>query len=327
MGNYVISTLYKKALPLTFSVFLLILGLSSFKHASLAFDGNFALPIEGRWNITIDLDGKEKPAWLDVRHSGLKTLVGYFVASSGSARPVSKINFTDGKFSFSIPPQWEMGNNDLSVEGIVTGPDNISGTISMPDGKKHGFTGQRAPTLKRTTEPVWGSPITLFNGKDLKGWKADGVNQWVAEAGVLRNPKAGANLMTEQNFTDFKLHVEFRYPKGSNSGVYLRGRYEVQVADSKGTGPAYDQLGAVSGFLVPTEMVAKEPGEWQTYDITLVGRLVTVVANGKTIICNAEIPGITGGAIDSKEGDPGPIMFQGDHGPVDFRNIILTPAK
>jgi Domain of Unknown Function (DUF1080) len=287
----------------------------------------FATAIEGRWNITFNEDGKDKPAWLDVRHSGLNTLVGYFVSSSGSARPVSKVNFNEGKFSFSIPPQWEKGNGDLSIEGIVLGPDNISGTIFMPDGKKFAFTGVRAPTLKRSVDPVWGAPITLFNGTDLKGWKADGVNQWVAEAGVLKSSKAGANLMTEQTFSDFKLHVEFRYPKGSNSGVYLRGRYEVQVADSKGTGPAYDQLGAVYGFLVPTEMVAKEPGEWQNYDITLTGRMITVVANGKTIICNAEIPGITGGAIDSKEGDPGPIMFQGDHGPVEFRNIILTPAK
>lgn len=287
----------------------------------------FASPIEGRWNITFNEDGKEKPAWLEVKHSGLKTLVGYFVASSGSARPVSKVNFNTDKFSFSIPPQWEMGVGDLAVEGTVIGPNNISGTIFMPDGKKHSFTGVRAPTLQRTADPVWGTPITLFNGKDLKGWKADGPNQWVADAGILRNPKAGSNLMTEQTFNDFKLHVEFRYPKGSNSGVYLRGRYEVQVADSKGSGAAYDQLGAVYGFLVPTEMVAKEPGEWQTYDITLTGRMITIIANGKMIICNAEIPGITGGALDSKESDPGPIMFQGDHGVVEFRNIILTPAK
>ena len=313
-----------------FSVLSVVLFLMAFDSASAKaniFFDLFASPIEGRWDITFNEDGKMKPAWLEVRHSGISTLIGYFVSSGGSARPVSRVNFNEGKFNFSIPPQWESGKGDLSVEGTVMGPENISGTIFMPDGKKCPFTGVRAPSLTRSGDPVWGAPITLFNGTDLKGWKADGPNQWIAEGGVLKNPKAGANLMTEQSFTDFKLHVEFRYPKGSNSGVYLRGRYEVQVADSKGTGPAYDQLGAVYGFLVPTEMVAKEPGEWQTYDITLTGRLITVVANGKTIICNAEIPGITGGAIDSKEGDPGPIMFQGDHGQVEFRNIILTPAK
>lgn len=123
------------------------------------------------------------------------------------------------------------------------------------------------------------------------------------------------------------MHIEFRYPKESNSGVYLRGRYEVQVSDSKGMPPLKDYLGAIYGFIAPLEMVAKEPGEWQTFDITLVGRLVTLVGNGKQIIYKQEIPGITGGAMDSNEAELGPIMIQGDHGPVEYRNIILTPAK
>ena len=143
----------------------------------------------------------------------------------------------------------------------------------------------------------------------------------------MRSPKSGSNLVTEASFSNFKLHIEFRYPKGSNSGVYLRGRYEVQISDSKGLTPSRDQLGAVYGFITPTEMVAKDPGEWQSYDITLVGRMITLVANGKTIICNQEIPGITGGAIDSKEDAPGPLLIQGDHGPVEFRNILITTAK
>ena len=154
-----------------------------------------------------------------------------------------------------------------------------------------------------------------------------GENQWVAKSGVLSSPHSGANLVTDNTFTDFKLHIEFKIPKGSNSGVYLRGRYEVQVADSKGLEPLKDQLGAIYGFIAPSEMVAKAAGEWQTYDITLVGRMVTVVANGITVICSQEIPGITGGAIDSKEGEPGPLMIQGDHGPVEYRNIMITTAK
>jgi len=101
----------------------------------------------------------------------------------------------------------------------------------------------------------------------------------------------------------------------------------VQVSDSKGKEPLKDEFGAIYGFISPTEQVAKEPGEWQSYDITLVGRIVTVVANGKRIICEQEIPGITGGAIDSKEGEPGPLLIQGDHGPVEYRNILITQAK
>jgi len=125
----------------------------------------------------------------------------------------------------------------------------------------------------------------------------------------------------------FKLHIEFRYPKGSNSGVYLRGRYEVQIEDSKGMEPLNDQLSSIYGFLSPSEMLAKNAGEWQSYDITLVGRMVTVVFNGKKVICSQEIPGITGGALDSREGEPGPIYLQGDHGPIEYRNIRIATAK
>ena len=282
--------------------------------------------IEGRWDITVTIDGKESPSWLEIRHSGSKRLIGHFVGITGSARPISIINFKDGKMSFSIPPQWEEENNDLSVEGTLDG-DKLTGTMITPDGKKHNWSAVRAPSLRREKQPVWGAPVKLFNGKDLKGWKAMGENQWVAESGILRSPKSGANLVTEKNFSDFKLHIEFRYPKGSNSGVYLRGRYEVQVMDSKGSEPLKDNFGGVYGFIAATEMAAKNAGEWQSYDITLVGRMITVVANGKTIICNQEIPGITGGALDSKEGEPGPLLIQGDHGPVEYRNIIITPAK
>jgi hypothetical protein len=147
------------------------------------------------------------------------------------------------------------------------------------------------------------------------------------EDGIMRNPASGSNIMTDQVFNDFKLHIEFRYPKGSNSGVYLRGRYEVQIVDSKGMEPSRDLLGAIYGFIAPTDMMAKDAGEWQSYDVTLIGRLVTLAVNGKTVICNQVIPGITGGALDSSEGEPGPIFIQGDHGTVDFRNILITPAK
>jgi hypothetical protein len=282
--------------------------------------------LEGRWDITIDLAGKQQPSWLEVNHSGTHTLVGQFVGPSGSARPISRVNFSDGKMSFSIPPQWEEGDKDLTVEGTLQG-DNLTGTMNTSDGKTLNWKAVRAPSLRRAKEPAWGSAIHLFNGKDLQGWHATGENQWKAEAGVLRSSKSGSNIVSDGTFTDFKLHLEFRVPKGSNSGVYLRGRYEVQIMDSKGAEPRKDIFSAVYGFLTPSDMMAKEAGEWQSYDITLWGRMITVAANGKTVICNQEIPGITGGALDSNEGEPGPIYFQGDHGPIEFRNIIITPAK
>jgi hypothetical protein len=267
------------------------------------------------------------PSWLEVKLSGLKTLVGYFVAEGGSARPIAEVKYDNGKVSFSIPTQWDMSNNPLVFEGMLQN-DQISGTITTPKGDKYPFTGERAPLLKRSNPPVWGKPIALFNGKDLSGWHMSGKEQqWMVEAGVLKSPKSGSNIITDASFNDFKLHIEFRYPAGSNSGVYLRGRYEVQVEDNYGLEPSSTLFGGIYGFLTPNEMVAKKPGEWQTYDITLIGRRVSVTANGKAIIVDQIIPGITGGALDSKEGEPGPIFLQGDHGPVEYRNIVLTPAK
>jgi hypothetical protein len=285
-----------------------------------------ASKIEGHWDITLVMSGEELPSWLEVQHSGLHTLVGRFVYANGSARPISKVNFNGEKFNFTIPPQWEAETTDLVFEGSVTA-NGLTGTMVYTDGKKYNWTAVRAPSLKRTGEPVWGEPIMLFNGRDLKGWHATGENQWKVVDGVLTSSKSGSNLVTDQTFTDFRLHIEFRYQKGSNSGVYLRGRYEVQIMDSKGMDPWVGYLGAVYGFLTPSEMVAKDPGLWQSYDITLRGRMVTIIGNNKLIISNQEIPGITGGAINSREGEPGPLLLQGDHGPIEFRNIILTPMK
>jgi hypothetical protein len=175
---------------------------------------------------------------------------------------------------------------------------------------------------------VWGAPRALFNGRDLSGWRVDGgPNRWQVINGLLTNTASGGNLVTEGRFTDFRLHVEFRYPPKGNSGIYLRGRHEVQVEDSGDREPESTSLGGVYGFLVPNQRAGKGPGEWQTYDITLVGRRVTVVLNGRTIIADQTIPGITGGALDSDEGAPGPIYLQGDHTAVEYRKVILTPAR
>ena len=281
----------------------------------------------GRWDLTVDVGNKLVPSWLEVKLSGMKTLVGYFVADGGSARPISKVNVNDGKISFSIPPQWDDSDKDMVFEAVLKG-DKLTGTIISSKGQRQTLVGERAPLLKRTSAVTWGEPIIIFNGLNLDGWHASKKkNQWVAENGIMKSPQSGANISTDQKFNDFSLHIEFRYPEGSNSGVYLRGRYEIQVEDNRGQEPLSTFFGGIYGFITPNEMAAKAPGEWQTYDVTLVGRRVTVVANGKKIITDQIIPGITGGALDSKEGEPGPIMLQGDHGPIEYRNIIITPAK
>jgi len=280
----------------------------------------------GRWDLTVQGPKGPYPSWLEVTLSGTRTLVGRFVGGGGSARPISRVDVKEGSIHFAIPPQWEKEANDLVFDAVVTG-DTLEGTLVTPAGERHRLVGRRAPSLRRAGPPAWGHTVDLFNGKDLAGWTTfGGTNQWSAENGVLKNAKSGANLVTTAKYDDFKLHLEVNCPKGSNSGIYLRGRYEVQVEDAVDPEPKSTDLGGVYGFLVPNENASAGAGNWQTFDITLVGRRVTVVLNGKTIIADQTIPGITGGALDSDEGAPGPIYLQGDHGAVTYRNLRITPA-
>ena len=286
-------------------------------------------PVVGRWDLTLTAsDGRRLPSWLEVQVSGNHVLVGRYVSVVGSARPVSRMDWSHDTLRFSIPSQWESGPNDLQLEATLAG-DALSGAVIMPDGTRLPLTGMRAPALRGTRVVRWARPVRLLKGVDLAGWHPlpGGESAWQIVAGVLTNAKAGANLATDASYGDFKLHVEFRYPAGGNSGIYLRGRYEVQIEDPGLGVVASEGLGAIYGFIAPSESAGKNAGEWQTYDITLVGRLLTVVLNGREVICRQNIPGITGGALDSDEGKPGPIFLQGDHGPVEYRNIVLTPAR
>jgi hypothetical protein len=177
-------------------------------------------------------------------------------------------------------------------------------------------------------EPAAKEGRALFNGRDLSGWKLrhpEGKNGWKVVDGVLVNTPPSTDLVTEETFKDFHLHVEYRIPPGSNSGIYLRGRYEIQINDDYGKAVTQHINGAIYGLIPPAENATRPAGEWQTVDATLVGRRVTVILNGKKIIDNQVIEGPTGGALDNREAEPGPIMLQGDHGVVEFRNIGIKP--
>ena len=285
--------------------------------------------IIGRWDLVVKTPDGEYPSWLEVRRSGSTTLVGTFVGRFGSARPISRVEFTHGRVRFAVPPQWESRQDDLLFEGQLEG-EELRGETKDEKGRTLTWIGRPAPALKRERPPNWGEPVALWNGHDLAGWKPrsrKARNGWVAREGALVNAFGGVDLVSERKFTDFKLHAEFRYPKGSNSGIYLRGRYEVQIEDNYGDEPDSHKIGGIYGFLTPSVNAAKRPGEWQTLDIMLVGRVLTIVFNGVRIIDRQTIPGITGGALDSDEGSPGPIMLQGDHGPIAFRRLTLTPGE
>ena len=288
-------------------------------------------PLVGRWDMKVRDGGGEYPSWLEVRQSGFRTFIGAYVGQFGSARSIGNVEWDDasGRFRFVLPPQWEHRTNDIVFTGRFEG-DVLHGETSDDQGKVITWEGRRAPSLTRAQPPKWGKPIALFNGRDLTGWKsrhAGASHGWRVEKGCLTNAVPGNDIVTEAQFTDFKLHAKFRYPAKSNSGIYLRGRYEVQIEDNFGKDTDSHYIGGVYGFLTPRVNAARRADEWQTLDITLVGRVVTVVLNGEPIIERQAIPGITGGAMDSDEDKSGPILIQGDHGPIEFSELTLIPAK
>jgi hypothetical protein len=248
----------------------------------------------------------------------------------GNARPLPSIELTDGHVRFVSPKEEEDRKDDMVFEGKLVAGKTLAGTTTGPDGTPWQWTGRRAPSLHRTRAPEWSKPIQLFNGKDLTGWKMDkpGPATWKVEAGTLVSPGQGPEIISDPKFEDFKLHVEFNCAPESNSGIYLRGRYEVQIEDDSLKEPPSHHTGAIYGFLTPSPEMPRKPGEWQSFDISLIGRSVTIIQNGHTVIHNQEIPGITGGALDSDEELPGPIYLQGsEKGHVAFRNLVITPAK
>ena len=317
-----------RMLALATSMLALCLPLYSARQDSPA-KTNSSQSFVGRWDLTLKMPTGEAPSWLEVTEDNGR-FHARMVSRWGHARPLPKIQIENDHITFVSPKEEEERKDDMVFEGKLT-KGHLAGTTTGPDGTPWQWTGERAPDLKRSGEPHWGKPIKLFNGKDLSGWTPSdpkATAAWTVENGTLVSPGRGPELITNAKFQDFKLHVEFNCAKGSNSGVYLRGRYELQIEDDPEPEAATMRTGGIYGFLAPTPEQPRRPGEWQSYDITLVGRTVTVVQNGQTIIDRQEIPGITGGALDSHEGKPGPIYLQGSEaGHVAFRNITLTPAK
>jgi len=222
----------------------------------------------------------------------------------------------------------------------------LGGMRIQPEGNGIGvnttkFVAKKIPPLPpapNLNEIQYGEPIKLFNGKDLSGWKLvnpDRTNGFKAEDGVLVNKpvqKEGeprihyGNLRTVKEFEDFNLQIDVKVPERSNSGIYLRGIYEVQVADTYGRKRDSHNMGAIYSRITPSVSAEKPAGEWQHFDITLCDRHVTVVLNGTEIIDNKPLYGVTGGALTADQLSPGPIYLQGDHGKIYYRNIILKPV-
>jgi hypothetical protein len=277
----------------------------------------------GRWDLTATSSTERWPLWFEL-HAGLS---GRFQPRGGHALPIVGAKVKDKTITFPVPGEESASAGQLFT-GTVAG-DSISGEITDRLGGRIRITGNRAPALIRSHSPDWTGPVDLL-AKGLSDWHPrtpSAKNAWAYVGGELQNTGPGTDLVTNGTFTDFKLHLEVNIPMGGNSGIYLRGRYEVQVQDDYGKAPGSRLMGGIYGHLQPMSLPARPAGQWQSFDIILIGRRVTVALNGVTIIDNQEIPGITGGALDSDEGAPGPLMLQGDHTAMKYRNIRITPAK
>jgi hypothetical protein len=310
-------------------------------------------PFVGRWALTLGAGGTQGGAagWLEVKNENGR-LTGSLLWSGGSVLPLTSVAVEDGKLIATKIRETPAGK--AKKAGGERPIDTLTATVEgdtlkgvrldpRPNGEpvRTEFTGKRTPPLPRRpnlAKVKFGPPIELFNGRDLTGWKLikSERNAWTVENGVLANrPPAHVegqprvvtgNIRTEREFEDFNLKLEVNVPAGSNSGVYLRGIYEIQVMDSYGKPLDPHNMGALYSRITPSMSAEKPAGEWQTLDVTLVDRHVTVVLNGKTIIDNQPVLGCTGGALWSDEFRPGPIFLQGDHGAVSYRNIVLRPV-
>lgn len=306
----------------------------------------------GRWALTLPTAA----GWLEVKNESGK-LAASLLWGGGSVLPQTTVAIADGTLTVTKTRDPQPAGKTGKAAKVASGPlvdtltariegDVLKGTrrLARANGgfDEVAFTGKRIPALPPRPDLAkvkFGSPVTLFNGRDLTGWvvkESNLKNAWSVENGVLANrpPKAAegeprvrtANLRTEREFEDFNLKVEVNVPAGSNSGVYLRGIYEIQVLDSHGKPLDNHNMGALYSRITPSVAAEKPAGEWQTMDMTLVDRHLTVVLNGKTIIDNQPVLGCTGGAMWSDEFRPGPIFLQGDHGPVSYRNLVLRPV-
>lgn len=287
----------------------------------------------GRWDVQVNA----KPGdfaqftttaawWLGITGAGTPQMKIQFIgAPDGALDDITEAKFQDGVLHFT----WVTKRGNDRAEYVVKYANGLlQGTTTSPTILR--FTGYRAPEINEHDDGTWieGKPIRLFDGKDLRGWT--GVNSprsqgWSVENGLLKCAGDSDDLRTVAKYWNFELHVEYILPESSNSGIGLRGRYEVQIMSDYGRHPNLHNTGSLVSRIAPRVNAGKPANEWNTYDIRLVGREVTTVLNGQTLYKKGVIGGLTGIAFDPFEGKSGPIELQGDHGGVEFRNIALTP--
>jgi len=297
--------------------FLLFVGIAL---SALGADKDF----NGRWNLSVDKEPRGRVWWLEVTGAGTPAIAGRFVgAPGGQMDKIPEISLSGKELRWAFERNGKKLNYLAMLErGVLTGRQIVDGSPTFT------FRGERAPEIRDRDGSQWKQGKTEDLMRNLSGWTPTFPGrpmEWTLADGILKNKSKASDIKTVEKYWNFELHAEFRYEKGSNSGIGLRGRYEVQIQDTHGLPVSGDSLGALYSRILPAADAAHPPGEWQVIDVRLVGRTVTVTLNGKLIIDHQEIEGFTAMAFDGNEAMPGPIALQGDHGIVEFRKLTITP--
>jgi 3-keto-disaccharide hydrolase len=283
----------------------------------------------GRWNLQGTGENSTYVYWLEVKDEGGQ-LTGMFLNRGGSPVKLGTVKIDNGEIVFALPPG---RNNAPSPEyhAKLQG-EKLVGSVQLAN-RKVDFVGTRPPKwppADANASHTFGKPVDLFDGKSMDAWDVQDKSKpmgWVIEEGAMTNTPPANNLVSKQKFKDFKIHAEYKLTQGSNSGIYLRGRYELQVLDDYGKPPEAHSHMSVYAWHAPLVNASKPAGEWQMMEATLVANKVTVFLNGQKVQDNATLEAITGGALDANETEPGPIMLQGDHEKVWYRKVTVTPIS
>ncbi len=285
-------------------------------------------PFLGKWDITGAGQHANHVYWLEVKMEDGK-LAGYFLNRGGSVLKLPEIAIENGELVFSPGAR---ANAAKPVHRAKVEEGRLLGLLTQGE-QEIGWIGVRPPqwgVYNANARHKSGSPVALFDGKSIDHWDVQHKDQpsgWSVVDGSMTNEAKANNLVSKHRFENFKIHCEYKLEEKSNSGIYLRGRYELQVLDDAGKEPESHGHMSLYSRVKPLVNASLPAGQWQVMEATIVGNRLTVFLNNKKVHDNILIEGITGGALDSNEGESGPIMLQGDHGKVWFRKVIITPIS
>jgi len=317
-----------------------------------------ANPFLGVWNISGQGPDSANVYWLELNQDKDGKLTSLFLNRTSHPVPLTMVKIENGELTFQTSGTPDKPTGPVfhaKVDGgklvgyhmvTVRGPRGAT-PPPTPTERKVEWIGVRPPVFPKAdanAKHTFGTPIVLYDAAHMKMmpnmsldsvWGIQGgdgkLAGWsVDEDGNFANAAPGGkNLVSKQKFYNFRVDVEYKLEPHSNSGIYIRGRYELQVLDDiddTTTEPFLTQM-AVYGRTAPLVRASKPAGEWQTMDATVVENKITVHLNGKLVQNNTTIGGVTGGTLDNDELAPGPLMIQGDHGHVWIRKVIVTPIN